>query len=106
MISTVVGVAVGFDSRMNRSKKEPVEPSARNQLVCGAVTPALSWPAAKTRPLTVMYIARSTRIGTPFVEMMVAETSVLCSVRSVAGRPVKPVSLSMLMVRRLRGPTV
>ncbi len=91
---------------MNRSKNVPVEPSARNQLACGAVTPALSWPAAKTRPFTVMYIARSTRIGTPLIDWMVAETSVLPRVRSVAGRPVKPVSLSMLMVRRLRGLTV
>ena len=105
MISTVVGVVLGLASRMNRSKNEPVEPSARNQLICGAVTPALSWPAAKTRPLTVRYIARSTRIGTPLVTIC-AETSVLCSVRSVAGRPVKPVSLSMLMVRRLRALTV
>ena len=53
-----------------------------------------------------MYIARSTRIGTPLVATMLAETSALCSDRSVAGRPVKPVSLSMLMVRRLRGLTV
>jgi len=105
VICTVVGVAVGLASRMNRSKNVPVEPSARNQLVCGAVTPALSCPAAKTRPPTVMYIARSTRIGGPSVTIF-AETSVLCRLRSVAGRPMKPVSLSMLMVRRLRGFTV
>ena len=45
------------------SKKSPVAPSARNQLVAAAVTPALAWPAANTWPPTERYIARSTRIG-------------------------------------------
>ena len=66
---------------MNRSKNEPVAPSARNQRVAGAVTPLASWPAANDRPCAVMYIARSTRIGTPFAETIFAETSVLTSSR-------------------------
>ncbi len=62
---------------MNRSKKGPVAPSARNQLVAGAVTPADPCPAANVCPSRVMYIARSTMIGCGAVTT--AETSVEAS---------------------------
>ena len=57
-------VGSGLAIRMNMSKNAPVAPSARNQLSAGAVTPALSWPAPNAWPPVVMYIARSTTIGT------------------------------------------
>ena len=59
------------------SKKSPVAPSARNQLVAAAVTPALAWPAANTWPPTLRYIARSTKIGC--VAVIAADTSVSAS---------------------------
>ncbi len=70
-------VADGFSISRNRSKNEPVEPSARNHSVAGAVTPALSWPAPKAWPGRFRYIARSTTIGC--VEVTTADTSVLAS---------------------------
>ena len=51
-------------------------PSARNQSVAGAVTPALSWPAPNICPWASRYIARSTMIGTPLVDRTMADTSV------------------------------
>jgi hypothetical protein len=62
---------------MNRSKKLPVAPSARNHCTDGAVTPALLWPAANDCPARVAYIARSTMMGS--VALMTAETSVASS---------------------------
>ena len=59
-------------------------PSARNQLVDVAVTPALSCPAPKNRPPLFKYIARSTMIGTS--EVILAETSV-APVRDVEIHP-------------------
>ena len=47
--STVAAVAPGLASSMNVVKKRPVAPSARNQLVDGAFTPADSWPPLKNR---------------------------------------------------------
>ena len=67
---------------MKRSKNGPVAPSARNQLVAGAVTPADPWPAAKAWPGALMYIARSTMIGSGAV--MTAETSVDASSRPLS----------------------
>ena len=41
----VASASPGFASSTNVVKNEPVAPSARNQLVAGAFTPADSWPA-------------------------------------------------------------
>src|SRR3954471_21255263 len=71
--------AVGFGLAMstNISKNDPVAPSARNQLVDGAVTPALSCPAANGWPGRSRYIERSTMIGS--VAVITPDTSVLAS---------------------------
>ena len=61
------------------SKNDPVAPSARNHRVAGAVTPALSWPAANGCPGRREYIARSTMIGTRWSSVIAAETSVAAS---------------------------
>ena len=60
---------------MNRLKKGPVAPSARNHCADGAGRPALSCPAPKTWPATFAYIARSAMIGTAFCEVITAEIS-------------------------------
>ena len=57
------------------SKNEPVAPSARNQRVAGAVTPALLVAGRERLPRRAQYIARSTMIGTPLVERITADTS-------------------------------
>ena len=75
------GVFPGLAMSTNSSKYGPVAPSARNQLVFGAVTAALSWPAAKPRPGRFRYIARSTMIGWSLVRA--ADTSVLARPGSV-----------------------
>ncbi len=77
-------------------KNDPVAPSARNHRVCGAVTPALSWPPAKTCSGREKYIARSTMIGTLLSEWIAAETSVAAS----------PGTSSTWMVWRLFAATV
>ncbi len=59
---------------MNRSKNDPVAPSAMNHWSAGAVMPALAVPPLNGWPPDVMYIARSAKIG--LVASMRAETSV------------------------------
>ena len=44
-ITTWAGVEPLFANRMNSSKNEPVEPSAKNHEVAGVATPAAAWPA-------------------------------------------------------------
>src|SRR5689334_10973391 len=78
---------------MKQSKKGPVAPSARNQLVDGAVTPAEPCPAAKAWVGVLRYIARSTMIGS--AEVMTAETSV------AARTP--PIASTGIVVRELGG---
>ena len=74
---TFDAVGFGFAISTNISKNDPVAPSARNQLVDVAVTPALSWPAANGWPGRSRYIARSTMIGC--VAVITPDTSVLAS---------------------------
>ena len=67
------------------SKNDPIDPnaltvapSAKNQCVEGAVTPALSCPAPNWCPHpSVSYIARSTMIGS--ADWIIADTSVAAS---------------------------
>ena len=56
------------------SKKAPVAPSPKNQLVDGAGTAAASCPSANGCPGALRYIARSTAIGC--VAVISADTSV------------------------------
>ncbi len=82
---------------MNRLKKLPVAPSARNQRGDGAGMAALSWPAPNAWPPALVYIARSAMIGTPLVTVITAEISALA----------RPGSSPLTkMVRRLVGATV
>src|SRR5687767_11322877 len=46
--TAVTGLAFGLASSTNVSKNGPVAPSARNQLLAGAVTPAELWPPLKS----------------------------------------------------------
>ena len=55
--------APGLASVMYMSKVPTVAPSARNQSVAGAVTPALACPALNMTPSLSWYMARSTMIG-------------------------------------------
>ena len=48
---TVAVVAFGLPIRMNRSKKSPVAPSAKNHCVSGAVMPALSMTGGPEQPM-------------------------------------------------------
>jgi hypothetical protein len=75
-VTCAVRVVSGFASSRNVLKKLPVAPSAKNQCARGCVTPALSCPPRKGMPPVEKYIARSTMIGTPFMEWMSADTSV------------------------------
>ena len=80
----------------------PVAPSARNQFVAGAVTPAsVAYP--EELPREVPYKARSAMIGTPLVERMTTDTSVAANAAS-AGSVVA--SLLTKMLKRDCGPTV
>ena len=54
----------GFAISTNVSKKVPVAPSARCQVIAVSVRPALESPAAHTRSGESRYIERSTTIGT------------------------------------------
>ena len=78
------------------SKNGPVAPSARNQRVAGAVTPALPWPAAKACCGVFRYIARSTTIGTPFVDVITADISASASSGMSSTLTLKRVSPGML----------
>jgi hypothetical protein len=88
---TAAALVDGLPIRMNRSKNDPVEPSAMNHCSAGAVMPALAVPPANVCPPDVMYIARSAKIG--WSTSMRAETSVAS----------RPGSWSTYMVRRLFG---
>ena len=77
------------------SMNVPVAPSARNQFVAGAVTPALSWPMPKNCPGRSRYSARSAMIGTPLVERMTTDMSVAASPAS-AGSMVASLLTQML----------
>src|SRR5581483_10049834 len=90
MVTCAVCVGSGFASSRNVSKKLPVAPSAKNQCALAAVTPALSWPPRNASPSVLKYIARSTMMGTPLRDRMLAETSV----------SERPGSLSTQIVRR------
>ena len=62
----------GFASSRNSSKNAPVAPSAKVHCIAGAVAPQTAWPAEKIWPCESRYIARSTTMGTPLVEMNAA----------------------------------
>ncbi len=90
------GVGDGLATCTNVSKNAPVAPSARNQLVPSVVTPVPSMPAVHSSVPRLLYIARSTMIGVPFVLWNSPATSAASS----------PGMKSALIVRRWCAPTV
>ena len=60
-------------------KNGPVAPSANSQVSDGSGMAAESWPAPNNWLLLSRYMARSTMIGTPLVDVTTADTSVSSS---------------------------